>query len=125
MKLAFLSAASLAALLVVNPSAFASGAIANKPITVTRSLHIAADPSTSARGSALDPLDAPMAGSVYKPADRDAGNFAAARWATVRAQTSRLGDNPYSARQVSGPRRADRDAVHYDSFGAFLSTVFR
>jgi len=124
MKHVFLSAAASAALLVANLPAFASGATANKPVTVTRSLHVENDPTT-AEGTALDPLDAPAASSVYKPADRDAGNVVAARWANIGVQASHPSDNPYPVRRGSGPQRADRDAVHYDSLASFLSTVFR
>jgi hypothetical protein len=34
----------------------------------------------SAKVSPLDPLDAPDAGNVWKPSNRDAGNLAAKRW---------------------------------------------
>jgi hypothetical protein len=71
--------------------------------------------------SPLNPLDAPDAGAVWKPSNRDAGNLAAARWsayATQRAASS-VATTP-QAKAAPWERYP-----HYDSLGELLAAVFR
>src|SRR4051794_19194871 len=44
--------------------------------------------------SPLDPLDAPSAGNVWKPSNRDAGNLSEERWAAYAAAKQRVGAAP-------------------------------
>jgi hypothetical protein len=75
-----------------------------------------------AHASPLDPLDAPDAGNVWKPSNRDAGNLAAQRWTAYDERRQNLAAAP------AEPRPSKSDPAHrypaYDSFGDFFAHVF-
>src|SRR5262245_5577505 len=65
--------------------------------------------------SPLDPLDAPDAGAVWKPSNRDAGNLTAERWAAYAAQRDAA-----AVAAARPPRPAPWERYpHYDSVGQF------
>jgi hypothetical protein len=70
--------------------------------------------------SPLNPLDAPDAGAVWKPSNRDAGDLAAARWSDYAA---RHATDTVAARPAK-PAPWER-YPHYDSLGALFSSASR
>jgi hypothetical protein len=77
----------------------------------------------SASLSPLNPLDAPDAGNVWKPSNRDAGNFTDERWAAYAARRQDIAAAP-----PADTRPQKSDPAHrypsYDSFADFFAHVF-
>jgi len=74
--------------------------------------------------SPLNPLDAPDAGTVWKPSNRDAGNLAEERWAAYAERRAAL---PAGQVAQAPPRKTEpwNRYPHYDSIGEFLDRIFR
>jgi hypothetical protein len=98
-----------------------------RPEILNRQSQVLDDSGATSRrlgDSPLNPLDAPDAGNVWKPSNRDAGNLGAERWAAYAARRREASATAGAEPQSPKPAPWNR-YPHYDSFAEFFQSVFR